>query len=51
MTEQVMTRQAIRSKALDMLQEGIPSERVLIAYERWLRELIAKEIVQYEGYK
>lgn len=51
MKEQVMTKHAIRKLALEMLQEGIPSERVLIAYERWLRELIAKEIVQYEGYK
>lgn len=41
----MMTRQTIRLKALGMLEEeGIKPEIVLIAYERWIRELIAKEI-------
>lgn len=41
----MMTRETIRHRALDMLEEeGIRPEMVLIAYERWIRELIAKEI-------
>ncbi len=39
-----MTKSGIRKKALDMLKEEINPEVVLIAYEKWLRELIAKEI-------
>ena len=40
----IMTKKAIRSRALDMLEKEIKPEIVLIAHEKWLRELIAKEI-------
>lgn len=40
----IMTKKAIRNKALDMLEKEIKPEIVLIAYEKWLRELIAKEV-------
>lgn len=41
----MLTRRGIRKKALDMLEaEKVKPEVVLIAYEKWLRELIAKEI-------
>lgn len=41
----MISRQGIRKKALDMLEkEEVKPEIVLISYEKWLRELIAKEI-------
>jgi len=38
------TEQSIRIRALGMLEEGINPEIVLIGYEQWIRDLIAKQI-------